>query len=73
MSVECCPVEVSASGRSLIQGSLSTAVRRYVWFRNLKDVKAMARVGQQRHVGEGVIGIVLFYLRFRKSFLIKCR
>jgi hypothetical protein len=47
------------SGRGLCVGLIThpgestDCVHRCVWFRNLKDENAMARVGQQRHVGGG--------------------
>ena len=48
--VECCQVEVSATGWSLVQREvLPTVMCRCVWSRNVKNEEAMTRVGSQRH------------------------
>jgi hypothetical protein len=44
------------------RGAIPIVVRRYVWFRNLKNEKAVTRVEQQRHGGGGVN-----YCRYHKS------
>jgi len=53
--VECCQVEVSVTGWSLVQRSPTECDASFVWSRNLKNEEAMARVGPKRHRGKNDI------------------
>ena len=60
VSVGCCTVEFSASGWSVVQGSLPTMLRRCVWCRNLTGREVMARVLRWRRGVYYTSIIVLF-------------
>ena len=64
----CCQVEVS--DHSSI-GVLPTVMHRCVWSRNFKNEEAMARVGLQRHGGEGGFNFAKFARSLKKlSFIL---
>ena len=58
---DCCMVEVSAMGRSLVQRSLPAVVCQFVWSRNVKNEATLARVGllSQREQNQVWCGLLI--------------
>jgi hypothetical protein len=55
---ECCVLSLRRADH-LSRGVLPTAMRRCVWYRNLKNEEAMANVGSQRHRGNKNVRMVV--------------